>query len=98
MFKSYPNYIFWRVDFIYNITNSYGASSLVFKMNNVPTGGNCNIAPLSGYAAITEFSITCSSWRDSDGSISSYQFLSMHCFLNLQLTKKKFVLFNPFDI
>ena len=53
-----------------------GLSSLIVKVNKVPTGGSCSVWPLSGKAAKTNFTINCTGWSDpdSDGSIVKYSY------------------------
>ena len=50
-----------------------GATSQIFKLNNLPKSGACSVSPTSGVATLTYFTISCTGWADSDGSIESYE-------------------------
>jgi hypothetical protein len=51
-----------------------GSSSLIFKVNNLPFGGVCFYNLNKGISLATLFEISCSDWKDSDGSIERYEF------------------------
>ena len=76
MFQTYLNVFYWRVDFIANNPMSPGMASLVLKKNQLPSYGVCTIDKFSGTSLNTWFTITCTGWEDSDGYISTYEYLS----------------------
>ena len=55
--------------------------TLVFKIlattrkNLLPMNGQCDLNPTSGKALTTYFSIICSNWTDSDGNITTYEYM-----------------------
>ena len=51
-----------------------GVSSLVFKVNQLPSNGSCTVSPTSGQILTTLFQITCTNWADPDGSIERYEY------------------------
>jgi len=51
-----------------------GAASLNFKMNTLPSGGNCNISSDNGTSLSTVFYIMCQNWTDAEGPIKAYEF------------------------
>jgi hypothetical protein len=86
LFLAYPAINYWKVS-ISSITNKLaGSSSLVFKINKLPSGGQCSVSPLIGYAKITDFTFVCSNWYDPNGgSISRYEFYSNFFIIHLFL-------------
>jgi hypothetical protein len=56
----------------------------VFKVNQLPNNGFCNVSPSSGQSFTTLFQITCHGWLDPDGYIERYEYLGlMNLFFNL---------------
>lgn len=53
---------------------STGKASLIFKINQTPKGGICNVTPLKGITADTLFTINCLNWVDLDGQIVKYSY------------------------
>ena len=69
---------FFKVTFFMNQqiagTVINGTSSQIYKINQPPSGGSCSIDLPSGTALLTYYTITCTGWTDSDGSIQSYEY------------------------
>lgn len=79
LFSNNPNILIWKIEFTLASTTisngiTTGKSSILIKLNELPTSGNCSITPLTGISASTTFSISCSNWIDSDGYVANYAF------------------------
>ena len=75
LFQNNSAIIFWKIEL--EITLNYvatGVSSLVFKVNQLPSNGSCTVSPTSGQILTTLFQITCTNWADPDGSIERYEY------------------------
>ena len=57
-----------------------GVSSLVFRVNQLPSNGSCTVRPTSGQILTTLFQITCTNWEDPDGSIERYEYFGKEIF------------------
>jgi hypothetical protein len=82
LFQNNSAIIFWKVEL--EITLNYvatGVSSLVFRVNQLPSSGSCSVSPTSGQILTTLFQITCDGWVDPDGSIDHYEYFGMKVFL-----------------
>jgi hypothetical protein len=71
--------IFWKFALIavFNGTQTQTlstSSSVTIFINKLPSGGSCSITPLSGILSVTDFTVTCLNWFDSDGYIKHYEF------------------------
>ncbi len=76
LFSANPRIPGWMVE--YTATNGgtvKGSSSIVFRTNYIPYGGSCTADQQTGIALYTKFTVACSDWLDSDGTISSYELL-----------------------
>ncbi len=82
LFQKYTNTTYWKVLFIVEtITNGIllnGTSELIFKTNQLPFNGTCNINNQTGLALETYFKINCFDWIDNDGFIVSYAFYATY--------------------
>ena len=78
LFQNYSTTTYWKaVLTITTTTNGLitnGSNLIIFKTNQVPFNGTCQVNKLEGLALSTNFTITCSNWFDADGYIYSYQF------------------------
>ena len=75
LFQNNSAIIFWKIEL--EITLNYvatGVSSLVFRVNQLPSNGSCTVRPTSGQILTTLFQITCTNWEDPDGSIERYEY------------------------
>lgn len=81
LFTDYPSQIIWKVELIVNSLTSVaglnqtyqGLTSIKLYVNFAPLPGLCYVSPTFGNTS-TLFYITCNSWTDPDGSITSYSF------------------------
>lgn len=82
LFQKYTNTTYWKVLLIVEtITNGFllnGTSELIFKTNQLPFNGTCNINNQTGLALETYFKINCFDWIDIDGFIVSYAFYATY--------------------
>lgn len=82
MFSNNPTQFEWKIEFnlLSNTpTNGVatGTSSMTILVNQLPYGGKCVVAPLSGITFNTTFVFNCSNWSDYDGYIASYSFYGL---------------------
>ena len=87
LFEAFSGAFFFRIDFIAYNTMATGMASLVLKRNLLPTNGICFVDKYVGVSLSTWFNITCTGWIDQDGSIATYEFLSMLLILLVILFK-----------
>ena len=79
LFQANPNIKRWKIDFTV-LTNTFydgtgfGTSSIVIGVNELPTGGYCEINPQSGITGNTTFFINCPNWFDPDGFITKLKY------------------------
>ena len=57
-------------------------SSLILKINQLPTNGYCYVAKTNGTSLTTYFDIECTNWIDPDGQIVKYEYMGIFCLLN----------------
>ena len=76
MFKNFSSIFFWKVELKLNLnySSSSGMSSIILKVNQLPTGGICYFHSLNGTSLETDFFIKCIYWSDPDGTIEKYEF------------------------
>ena len=79
LFYSEPYVKKWKIDFNVITTSSYsgksfGRSSLIIGIKQLPTNGSCSVVPLAGFSLFTIFSIECLNFTDPDGYIKKYEY------------------------
>ena len=92
-FEEYPDeQVFFVGLTAYNGLNSMGKTLLYINLNQLPTGGQCNVEPLHGVSMVDSFYLSCDGWIDpEDIGIQLYLVSSMsngfsYCALNIQKT------------
>jgi len=75
LFGNYSSYKYWKIELMITKTgrNVTGVSSVVFYVNFPPHLGQCFVEPNAG-TTLTQFSINCVDWIDSDGSLVNFAF------------------------
>ena len=64
-----------HIDFLIALNGLYNTSAgLTFRLNKMPTGGDCGIDIVSGFVFETQFLIFCIDWFDPDGYVATYEF------------------------
>ena len=95
LFENNSAIIFWKLEL--KITLNYfatGSSSIVFKVNQLPNNGSCNVSPSFGQSFTTLFQITCDGWLDPDGYIERYEYLGLNLFAYLKFLSLNNSIFN----
>jgi hypothetical protein len=49
---------------------------MVFLINQLPREGNCSLSQYNGTCLSTLFRIQCFNWKDPDGYVDRYEYLS----------------------
>ncbi len=74
LFVDYAHIPNWMVTYSATISGSItGSSSIIFQINEPPTGGSCNVDRLTGDALQDYFTVSCFNWNDTDGEITTYE-------------------------
>ena len=55
-----------------------GMGSMIFLVNNLPTGGSCYVDKYNGTSLSTVFNIRCPNWTDLDGFIGKYEYFGKY--------------------
>lgn len=76
-FQNYSSYGYWKIELVITLGQVEGSSSMQFKINSLPTGGQCGLSIYNGTSLSTYFDIMCLGWRDPDGKIENYEFFGM---------------------
>jgi len=79
MFKEELNdTLFWKFELVAVYMNQSNLASLsttmVVMINELPINGYCEVSPLIGYLAYTEFTISCYNWEDKNGQIDFFEY------------------------
>jgi hypothetical protein len=86
LFLNNPERIYWRFEVIYTFEKENSSSSFIFRINQPPRNGSCNINPLNG-TTNTLFTISCSNWFD-ENKIKDYFVYCMKISLIIFIIKK----------
>ncbi|CAF0880040.1 unnamed protein product, partial [Brachionus calyciflorus] len=77
LFSNYSHIKHWRINFALWIDDKIsqrGETFLQFKINELPSIGECLVEPANGISSQQQFLISCSNWHDNDGYIVNYEF------------------------
>lgn len=79
LFLSEPDTKRWKIEFnIYTNSfyggTSFGKSSLIIGLNQIPVAGICSVNPSSGISELTIFTIVCSNFTDPDSYIKKFEY------------------------
>jgi len=92
-FQNYSSIGRWKIQLEITQGQVAGSSSIEFKINSLPIGGQCGINIDNGTSLSTYFEIMCKGWYDPDGKIQTYEF-----FGKILLFLRKFFIFFQFSL
>lgn len=89
IFLNNESILYWKAVLSISLSNfddliSIGDTSIIFKINQIPVNGSCNVDLLDGRVLESYFTIKCFDWIDNDGKIVKYEYFGKFFTRNLE--------------